>query len=70
MKILLRNTHNGLLYAGTDRWTENHDEALDFEETNLALDTICEAKLQKIEVLVRFETPAFEIPLKVVNAGA
>jgi len=69
MKIFLRSTHTGLLYAGPDKWTDDHAEAHDFEETNSALDTVSEGKLQKMEVLVRFEEPEFEIPLKVISAG-
>jgi hypothetical protein len=67
MKIFLRNTHTGMLYAGPDKWTKAHDEALDFEETNLALDEVSKSKMEKIEVLVRFDEPAFEIPLKVIG---
>ena len=69
MKILLRNTQTGLFYAAPNRWTKNDPEAFDFEETNLALDAVRNAKLQSIEVLMKFEDPAFEIPLKVVGCG-
>ncbi len=69
MKILLRNTQTGLLYAGPDQWTENHPEAFDFQKTDLALDAVREAKLRSIEVLVRFDDPGFEIPLTIVGSG-
>ena len=69
MKILLRNTQTGLFYAGPDQWTKNHPEAFDFEQTDLALDAVRDAKLQGIELLVKFEDPCFEIPLKIVDAG-
>jgi hypothetical protein len=69
MKILLRSTQTGLFYAGPDQWTKNDPDAFDFEQTNLALDTVRDAKLQSIEVLVKFEDPAFEIPLTIVDAG-
>jgi len=70
MKIFLRNTHTGLLYAGQDKWTNTHADALDFEQTGLALDTVSETKMERIEVLVHFEEPAFEIPLKVITPPA
>jgi hypothetical protein len=70
MKIFLRNTHTGLLYAGQDKWTNTHADALDFEQTDLALDTVSETKMERIEVLVHFEEPAFEIPLKVITPPA
>ena len=69
MKILLRNTQTGLLYVGPDQWTKNDPEAYDFEQTDLALDVVRDAKLQSIEVLMKFEDPAFEIPLKIVGCG-
>jgi len=69
MKILLRNTQTGLFYVGPDQWTTNHPEAFDFEQTDLALDAVRDAKLKSIEVLVKFEDPAFEIPLRIVDAG-
>ena len=69
MRILLRNTKTGLFYVGPDRWTENDPEAFDFEQTDLALDAVRAGKLQSIEVLMKFEDPAFEIPLKIVGCG-
>ena len=69
MKILLRNTQTGLFYVGPDRWTKFDPEAFDFEQTDLALDAVRNAKLKSIEVLVKFEDPAFEIPLTIVDAG-
>lgn len=69
MKILLRSTQTGLFYAGPDQWTKNDPEAFDFEQTDLALDAVRDAKLKGIEVLVKFEDPALEIPLTIVDAG-
>jgi hypothetical protein len=69
MKILLRNTRTGLFYAGQDRWTQNDPEAFDFEQTDLALEAVRDARLHGVEVLVKFEDPAFEIPLTIVDAG-
>ena len=68
MKIFLRDTKTGRFYAGPEKWTADDTEAYDFQETNLALDAVQERRLHRIEVLMRFENPAFEIPLKVVNA--
>ena len=69
MKILLRNTQTGLFYVGPGEWTPNHPEALDFEQTDLALDAVRDAKLKGIEVLMKFEDPSFEIPLTVIGCG-
>ena len=69
MRVLLRNTQTGLFYAGPDQWTEDHSGAVDFEATDRALDRVSEAKLQTVEVLMRFEDPHFEIPLAISGLG-
>jgi hypothetical protein len=69
MKILLRNTQTGLFYVAPNQWTNNHPEAFDFGQTDLALDAVRDAKLKGIELLVRFEDPSFEIPLTIVDPG-
>ena len=69
MKILLRNTQTGLFYVGPGQWTKNDPEAYDFEQTDLAMDAVRDGKLESIEVLMRFEDPSFEIPLKIVGCG-
>ena len=65
MKIFLRDAETGRFYTGPQKWTADDAEAFDFQETDLALDAIEEGKLRRIEVLMRFDDPAFEIPLKV-----
>ncbi|HEV2394815.1 MAG TPA: hypothetical protein VG146_20890 [Verrucomicrobiae bacterium] len=69
MRILLRNTQTGLFYAGPEKWTEHDAEAVDFEKTDRALDTAWASRIASVEVLVRFEEPFFEIPLRVVGFG-
>ncbi len=69
MKILLRSTQTGLFYAGPDHWTGNGPEAFDFQQTDLALDTVRDSKLKGIELLMKFEDPEFEIPLTIVDPG-
>jgi len=69
MKILLRSTLTGLFYVAPDLWTKNDPEAFDFGKTDLALDAVRDAKLKGIEVLVKFDTPSFEIPLTIVDPG-
>ncbi len=68
MKVLLRDTQTGLLYAGPDQWTADYAEAKDFEETDRAVDMASAAKLSGVEVLMHFENPHFEIPLQIVSA--
>ncbi len=67
MKVLLRNTHTGLLYAGPDLWTQDYAEAFSFADMNSALDRVSETHLSGVEVLMHFEDPVYEIPLTIVG---
>lgn len=69
MKVFLRNTQTGLFYAGPDRWTNEHAEAIEFQGPNFALDLVCESQLQAVEVVVHFEESVFDVPLKIVGTG-
>ncbi len=69
MKVLLRHHDTGQFYAGPGKWTEDASEAWDFHQTDSAMDAVWEAKLPSVEVLVRFDNPAFEIPLRIVGLG-
>ncbi len=69
MKVLLRNTHDGSFYSRPGVWTDNDIDAWDFEQTDRALDAVTALGLSAMEVLVRFENPFFEIPLKIVGVG-
>ncbi len=69
MRVLLRNTETHQFYAGPGLWTDQATDAWNFEKTDLALDAVWEAKLPMMEVLVRFDDPVFEIPLKVIGFG-
>jgi len=69
MRVLLRHHETGQFYAGPGRWTDDDSQAWDFQKTDSALDAIWESKLPASEVLVRFDDPVFEIPLKVVGLG-
>ena len=69
MKVLLRNTQTGLLYAGPGAWTQDYSAALSFPDMNSALDCVSESQLSGIEVLMHFENPAYEIPLTIVGSA-
>jgi hypothetical protein len=69
MRVLLRHPETGMFYAGNGEWTGDDHEAMDFEQTDLAIDEVWQANLGRIEVLMKFDQPAFEIPLKIVGLG-
>jgi hypothetical protein len=70
MKVFLRNTRTGLLYAGPDQWTNEHSQALEFEGPSFALDRVTQAKLEAVEVVIHFEKSPFDVPLKIVGLGS
>ena len=70
MKVLLRNVQTGLFYAGVEQWTEDPSRAADFERPDLALDQVRDARLGKVELVMRFEEDAgFVVPMTIVSAG-
>jgi hypothetical protein len=69
MKVLLRQPDTGLFYAGPNSWTMDVGAAHDFQETNRAIDEVSQSNLSAVEVLMQFENPTFEIPLKIVSTG-
>ena len=69
MRVLLRNVQTGQFYVGPEQWSETDAEAMDFGDTELALDCVWENHLTGMEVVMRFDEPFFEIPLRVVASG-
>jgi hypothetical protein len=66
MRILLRDSHNGLFYAGPERWTEDHSKAAEFEDTSKAIDEAWGTCTSEMEIVMRFDDPFLEIPLSIV----
>ena len=69
MKVMLRNVQTGLFYVGLEQWTEDPAQAADFERPDLALDQVRDANLEKVELVIRFEDAAFDVPMTIVSAG-
>ncbi len=69
MRVILRSIDTGLFYAGPGTWTAEHEEALDFCDTARALDAAVTGNLERVEVVMSFEHPKFEIPLTIVSLG-
>lgn len=66
MRILLRDTQNGLFYTGSG-WVEAPGEAKGFSDANAAIDQAWGDGLQNAEVVMRFEDPELEIALHIVT---
>ena len=67
MKVLLRNTQTNQLYRGPDEWTPDEQEALDLKQTSRAVELIFDAGLDKVEVLLCYEDPQYNIVLPVAR---
>ncbi len=69
MRVLLHNTRTGLFYAGPKDWTDDASQAVDFKRPDLALDLVSEAKLDAMELVMRFDDSAFNVPITIVSTG-
>ena len=67
MKVLLRNTQTNQFYRGPDEWTPDEQEALDLKQTSRAVELIFNAGLEKVEVLLCYEDPQYNIVLPVAR---
>ena len=67
MKVLLRNTQTNQFYRGPDEWTPDEQEALDLKQTSRAVELIFNAGLDKVEVLLCYEDPQYNIVLPVAR---
>ncbi|HYG35108.1 MAG TPA: hypothetical protein VEC99_10010 [Clostridia bacterium] len=63
MKVLLRNTRNGLFFAGPSRWTAKRTEALDFIETEEAIQTAAFLGLEDMQLVLGFADPQDDVSL-------
>ncbi len=69
MRVLLHNTETGLFYAGPTDWTDDAAQAVDFKRPDRALDLVTEAKLEAVELVMRFDDCGFDVPLTIVSSG-
>jgi hypothetical protein len=51
MRILLRNFQTGTFFKTATLWTTDQNEALDFEDHDVAVRVVRELRLQNIEIL-------------------
>ena len=66
-RVLLRNFETGDLFKPATLWTEDKNEAMDFERSVIAVTVARELRLQNIEVVHVSEdgTPFLETRLKI-----
>jgi hypothetical protein len=67
MKVLLRNTLTNQFYQGPNEWTPDEQQALDLKQTSRAVELVFDAGLDKVEVLLCYEDPRYNIVLPVAR---
>jgi hypothetical protein len=69
MKILLRDTDNGLYYRGASQWTPESEDAVDLVRTQAAVRLACNFRLHSAEVIIRYDEVFEEIVARVTTPG-
>ncbi len=66
MKVLLRNSDNGLYFSGPSEWAEQPAQAVDFLGTAQALQAAQQFCLKNVQVVLSFGVPQEDIVLPLV----
>jgi len=66
LRVFLRNSETGAFFKTATDWTNDLNEALNFESSIMAISVVCELGLQNIEVVNVSEDgqPFLKTPLK------
>ena len=67
MRVLLRNCRTNLYYAGLNPSGADHERALDFRNVSSAAKFTFEQSLPDMEIVLRYDSCAAEIPLPVLH---
>jgi len=65
MKVFLRDTQTGWFYQGPSQWTSEQRAALDLGQVARAVERIFEAHLEKVEILLSYDEPQYDLVLPV-----
>ncbi len=57
MRTLLRHTRTGLYFQGTDKWTNDLQEAYDFHFIERALHYVSDWEMSEVELAFAFDDP-------------
>ncbi len=68
MRVLLRHIKTGLLFREPDQWTADFTQAQNFRHSAEAMDYARDHGLKEVEVLLSFEDPQFNVPLRLPSA--
>jgi hypothetical protein len=67
MKVLLQSLETKTYFCGEQKWTENADEAVDFQEVVLAVDYVLERGLENVRAVVKFGNSYPDVVLPAVG---
>ena len=70
VKVLLRDTRNGLYYQGPTGWTPEQDQALDLGQAARAVALAFEAHLWDVEIVLCYDDPRYNLVLPISRAGS
>ncbi len=65
MKIILKHTIRGEYYAGSEGWSAEVSDAMEFETINAAAGLAFKEKLEDVDVVLRYDEPVCELTLPV-----
>jgi hypothetical protein len=65
MKTFLRNCRTGVYFQGVSNWTNDLREAFDFKAPERAVRFVRDAGLKRVELVLAFEDPRYNIQLPV-----
>jgi len=68
VRILVQNLGTLLYFKDVGTWTPNPEEALDFENSTLAIRFCQENKLRSVQVIAKFEESYKDIHLSIPRA--
>jgi len=66
MKVLLQDLKSRLYLQGVAGWTENFEEALDFENTSRAIEFWRDNDLLNVQIVLRYNGSPYDVVLDVL----
>jgi hypothetical protein len=65
MRALIRDVKTGMFYGLDGQWTDEREDARDFENSFKAMAFAGEKQLREVEVVMTFGSPEFDVTISV-----
>jgi len=69
MKALIRNLNTGHFLTASGEWSEDENQAKDFESSIAAVSLAKRKNLRNVEVVLRFGLPTYDVQLPVQRSS-